>query len=191
MKLSQIAALCKKRKAAYLFQKTNENGVYEQWIGDEVSAYLLTGMPALDEESLYTLFEIPESQRDSWRVFVDSVPSRMNFDDSDPAEYKGTPLKFSIGYAGQKLSAISYLRGMLLYNLDYLRPLRRIEDVAEPYIRTMADGTPYIVIKTGLLIRAVILPMIPEDAMIESLRDLANGLKLTKATIQTDAIDER
>lgn len=65
MKIKNIAAICKKNKYAVIYERYGESGGVIQYIGDGAAAYPVTGLPALDKESLLTIFDVPEKQRKS------------------------------------------------------------------------------------------------------------------------------
>ena len=66
MKIKNIAAICKKNKYAVIYERYGESGGVIQYIGDGAAAYPVTGLPALDKESLLTIFDVPEKQREDW-----------------------------------------------------------------------------------------------------------------------------
>ena len=83
MKIKNIAAICKKNKYAVIYERYGENGGVIQYIGDGAAAYPVTGLPKLDKESLLTIFDVPEKQREDWFVQVAGIPSKISFEDTD------------------------------------------------------------------------------------------------------------
>lgn len=83
MKIKNIAAICKKNKYAVIYERYTEGGGVVQYIGDGAAAYPVTGLPALDKESLLTIFDVPEKQREDWFVQVAGIPSEISFEDTD------------------------------------------------------------------------------------------------------------
>lgn len=79
MKIKNIAAICKKNKYAVIYERYTEGGGVVQYIGDGAAAYPVTGLPALDKESLLTIFDVPEKQREDWFVQVAGIPSEIRF----------------------------------------------------------------------------------------------------------------
>jgi len=61
MKIKNIAAICKKNKYAVIYERYGESGGVIQYIGDGAAAYPVTGLPALDKESLLTILQTVES----------------------------------------------------------------------------------------------------------------------------------
>lgn len=130
MKIKNIAAICKKNKYAVIYERYGESGGVIQYIGDGAAAYPVTGLPELDKESLLTIFDVPEKQREA----------------------------ISIAYSGKTLKPLQTRRGLVFIESRYLSPVSDILDVLELYERITPRGTPYIVAKAGFLLQAVIMP---------------------------------
>lgn len=86
MKIKSIAAICKKGKQVILYNRHESGGTLQQYIGDGMTAYPVSGLPELDEESVLTIFDVPEKQREDWLVRVMAAPEGINFEDTDVNE---------------------------------------------------------------------------------------------------------
>lgn len=65
MKIKSIAAICKKNKNIAIFERYSDDGdILTQYIGDGSAVYPVIGLPPLDAESLLTIFDVPEKDRD-------------------------------------------------------------------------------------------------------------------------------
>lgn len=163
MKIKNIAAICKKNKYAVIYERYGESGGVIQYIGDGAAAYPVTGLPALDKESLLTIFDVPEKQREDWFVQVAGIPSEISFEDMDANEKPVEREAISIAYSGRTLKPLQTRRGLVFIESRYLSPVSDILDVLELYERITPGGTPYIVApyivaKAGFLLQAVIMP---------------------------------
>ena len=158
MKIKNIAAICKKNKYAVIYERYGESGGVIQYIGDGAAAYPVTGLPALDKESLLTIFDVPEKQREDWFVQVAGIPSEISFEDMDANEKPVEREAISIAYSGKTLKPLQTRRGLVFIESRYLSPVSDILDVLELYERITPGGTPYIVAKAGFLLQAVIMP---------------------------------
>lgn len=158
MKIKNIAAICKKNKYAVIYERHTESGGVIQYIGDGAAAYPVTGLPALDKESLLTIFDVPEKQREDWFVQVAGIPSEISFEDMDANEKPVEREAISIAYSGKTLKPLQTRRGLVFIESRYLSPVSDILDVLELYERITPGGTPYIVAKAGFLLQAVIMP---------------------------------
>ena len=70
MKIKSIAAICKKNKQVVLFNRYSDSGTLSQYIGDGNAVYPISGLPELDEESILTIFDVPEKQREDWHYGI-------------------------------------------------------------------------------------------------------------------------
>lgn len=113
MKIKNIAAICKKNKYAVIYERYGESGGVIQYIGDGAAAYPVTGLPALDKESLLTIFDVPEKQREDWFVQVAGIPSEISFEDMDANEKPVEREAISIAYSGKTLKPLQTRRGLV------------------------------------------------------------------------------
>lgn len=175
MIIKKIAKLCKARKRIALY--VDKRGSC-QWIGDGCCLYPLYGMPELDEETVFAVLDIPEDKREGYTVSYEAWPNTINADDeADERPLLNSPC--GIVWKDTKLMPMRTSLGLWFYSPDYLDPLRDLENF-EFYERETPGGQPYLAIKTGLLLRAIILPKLPEpEAIAEHLKVLAAELETT------------
>lgn len=87
MKIKSIAAICKKNKNIAIFERYSDDGdILTQYIGDGSAVYPVVGLPQLDKESLLTIFDVPEKDRDNYFVKTLGVPAGISFEDTDETE---------------------------------------------------------------------------------------------------------
>lgn len=186
MKIKNIAAICKKNKSVVLFERHNDEGdVILQYIGDGGAVYPAIGLPLLDEETVLTIFDVPEKQREDWCVRSTGIPDGINLDDIDGTEKPVEREAISIVYSGKTLKPLRTRRGLVFIESRYLSPVSDVLDVLELYERITKSGTPYIVAKAGFLLQAVIMPydVINQqfvDKLQELTRECAISLDLRK-----------
>ena len=180
MKIKNIAAICKKNKYAVIYERYTEGGGVVQYIGDGAAAYPVTGLPALDKESLLTIFDVPEKQREDWFVQVAGIPSEISFEDTDANEKPVEREAISIAYSGKTLKPLQTRRGLVFIESRYLSPVSDILDVLELYERITPGGTPYIVAKAGFLLQAVIMPYdVISQQFVDNLKRLTEQCALS------------
>lgn len=159
MKIKSIAAICKKNKNIAIFERySNDGDILTQYIGDGSAVYPVVGLPQLDKESLLTIFDVPEKDRDNYFVKTLGAPAGISFEDTDETERHVEREGISIIYSGRTLKPIRTTRGLVFIESRYLSPVADVLDVLELYERRTAEGTPYIVAKAGFLLQAVIMP---------------------------------
>lgn len=175
MKIKSIAAICKKGKQVILYNRHESGGTLQQYIGDGMTAYPVSGLPELDEESVLTIFDVPEKQREDWLVRVMAAPEGINFEDTDVNEKMIERDNLSIVYSGKTLKPLQTRRGLVFIESRYLSPVSDVLDVLELYERFTPQGTPYIVAKAGFLLQAVIMPYdVITAGFVERLQRLAS-----------------
>lgn len=159
MKIKSIAAICKKNKNIAIFERYSDDGdILTQYIGDGSAVYPVIGLPPLDAESLLTIFDVPEKDRDNYFVKTLGIPAGISFEDTDATERQVEREGISIIYSGRTLKPIHTTRGLVFIESRYLAPVADVLDVLELYERRTTDGAPYIVAKAGFLLQAVIMP---------------------------------
>lgn len=180
MKIKSIAAICKKGKQVVLYNRYESGGTLQQYIGDGMTAYPVSGLPELDEESILTIFDVPEKQREDWFVRVRDVPEGINFEDTDANEKMIERDNLSIIFSGHTLKPLQTRRGLVFIQSRYLSPVSDVLDVLELYERFTPQGTPYIVAKAGFLLQAVIMPYdVITAGFVERLQRLARDCAFT------------
>ncbi len=181
MKIKNIAAICKKKKSVVLFERYNDEGeVVLQYIGDGAAVYPVIGLPVLDKESVLTIFDVPEKQREDWLVRSMGVPDGISLDDVDGTEKPVEREAISIVYSGKTLKPLRTRRGLVFIESRYLSPVSDVLDVLELYERITPSGTPYIVAKAGFLLQAVIMPFdVINQQFVEKLQELTRECALS------------
>lgn len=174
MKIKSIAAICKKNKNIAIFERySDDDDILTQYIGDGSAVYPVIGLPPLDAESLLTIFDVPEKDRDNYFVKTLGIPAGISFEDTDATERQVEREGISIIYSGRTLKPIRTTRGLVFIESRYLAPVADVLDVLELYERRTTDGAPYIVAKAGFLLQAVIMPYdVINQQFVESLQAL-------------------
>lgn len=124
MKIKSIAAICKKNKNIAIFERYSDDGdILTQYIGDGSAVYPVIGLPPLDAESLLTIFDVPEKDRDNYFVKTLGIPAGISFEDSDATERQVEREGISIIYSGRTLKPIQQRAGWYSSKAAILRPL--------------------------------------------------------------------
>lgn len=179
MKFKVIGNICKKKKTAIIFDRVTVNSagmeVCQQYISDGSAIYPVIGLPYINEETLLTMWDIPEKQRDSWTVRTLPVPDCIDFRDTIAADSQVRETDFVLYQNQSKLRAIATSRGIVFIDLGYLAPLVDSFDVMQMYERINDAGQLYIVVTAGLWLQAIIFPykLIDKD-FIEKLDYILN-----------------
>lgn len=179
MKFKVIGNICKKKKTAIIFDRVTVNSagmeVCQQYISDGSAIYPVIGLPYINEETLLTMWDIPEKQRDGWTVRTLPAPDCIDFRDTIAADSQVRETDFVLYQNQSKLRAIATSRGIVFIDLGYLAPLVDSFDVMQMYERINDAGQLYIVVTAGLWLQAIIFPykLIDKD-FIEKLDYILN-----------------
>lgn len=143
MKIKSIAAICKKNKNIAIFERYSDDGdILTQYIGDGSAVYPVVGLPQLDKESLLTIFDVPEKDRDNYFVKTLGIPAGISFEDTDATERHVEREGISIIYSGRTLKPIRTTRGLVFIESRYLSPAADVLDVLELYERRRSRALP-------------------------------------------------
>ena len=174
MKIKKIESICKSDKSIVILK----NGA-DQWLGDGEAMYKLDNMPPLDESTILTLFDVAEKEREKYFIrgsesSIDLFPLGYNFSDADETEQIIERTPITVSFAGH--TAIPFMSdiGALYIESRYLAPFHKLENGYELYVRFTEIGSPYIAVKTGLLIIAIIIPC--NTFFSQKYADALNGL---------------
>lgn len=158
MKLKKVASLCGKTKMFCLYDRAERDDVVSQWLGDGYAIYPITGLPYMDEENIYSMFDISAKQQEKIIFRHGPAPEGINLDDVDPTERRLSDDGLSVVYDGGILKPLQTRNGISFIQNKYLSPLEDVIEMVQLYERATPQGTPYIVAKTGFFLAAVIMP---------------------------------
>lgn len=158
MKLKKVASLCSKTKIFCLYDREESGGEVSQWLGDSSAIYPITGLPYMDEENIYSMFDISAKQQEKIIFRHQHAPEGINLSDTDPTEHRIDEESLSLVYDGGVLKPLQTRNGISFIQNKYLSPLEDVIDMVQLYERETPQGMTYIVAKTGLFVAAVIMP---------------------------------
>lgn len=176
MKIKAIAAIAQKEKAIKLCNTEDT-----QWVLLRGAAYPLYGLPRLDPETLPVVLDIPESKSGKMLISWDDKPECLLFDDVCDGERELPPPQLvSIGYGGQVMYPEITSRGLLFYDPEYLKPV--MDSDFSLYERVTKSGQVYLAVKTGFMLKAIIMPLeVQKEKIAERLSALLTALNIEKA----------
>lgn len=173
MKIKSIAAICKKRKCVMILNNLSDTGMVTQYIGDGVAYYPVYDLPLLDEESVLTIFDVPEKQRENWAAMA-VEPNGFHLEDTDTQERFVEEMGVSVVFNGVALKPFQTKEGVIFVDSKYLAPFSDVWDIVQFFERRTDGGQSYIVAKAGFMIQAVIMPFqVQETRLVPELQKLA------------------
>lgn len=156
MKLNAIQQICKSAKRIELYTSPAASA---QWISDGGAFYPLYNLPVLRDDTVFTLFDIPEKKRNKIRLEQrDLLPESICFTDHDEGDALLDQGKIAIGINGHTLVPLYTSLGAVYINAKYLAPFKDSENGVQLYERHMPSGAVYIAVKEGFLLTGIILP---------------------------------
>lgn len=174
MKIKNTAALMKKSMKVELYTSPQMGA---QYIGGCGAVYLVPGNLQLDSDNILTVFDIPENKQDSWIVNECWLPNRFCVEDNIEDEKQAKKYILDFVYYNEVLRAYYTDTDMVIINTKYFSPLADILDDISVFIRHDQDGEPYIAVKKGMFLEAVIFPEILEEKMEPILTAVERGCR--------------
>lgn len=174
MKIRKVAALCKAAKTIYLIDDT---GAEVQWVVNGAAFYPLRGLPWMSDSQIMRLFDVPAADSDKYQITVKPyVETPVDLGDiSGGGETQIQPPDICIQYGGQEFMPLDASGKVLWIDPKYIDPVRKSGDL-ELYERVDAHGLPYIAVKAGMMLEAIIYPLRIGDKMINRLKELGSAV---------------
>ena len=174
MKLKKVGTLCNGVNIYKLFDKVDGTGEITQWLGDGNAAYPLHGLPYMNEDSMYRMFDVTEKKQDKAYFVHEEMPEALNVDDVSATDCIAEDMGVTVSYNGAVLLPLSYTGGILYIQSKYLGPLEDQADFLQLYVRRMENGGRYVVAKTGMLIAGIIFPYnAMQESFVQRLEEIA------------------
>ncbi len=177
MRIKKIISLCKESKVIALFWDEEREA---QWLSNGDAAYLLDNdMPLLDTEALCKLYDINDKAQEKSAMIDRELPSGIDFRDNIDEESEAEPLGVSVIYNGGILEPLMTEEGILYVERAYLEPLTDSPtDTWRLTLRHDNRGKPFIVVKIGLFVSAVIYTYKMPELFVEKLETLFKQTEL-------------
>lgn len=165
--------MCKETEFIQLIDVPGES-TCRQWIGNGGAAYPIVGLPYLDKENIYTIFEIPEDKQESFRFIHQEDPGYLNFNDTDRSERRLELTGIGLELGSKLIKPLHTRKGIAFYNTKYMAPLADITYGREIYERETEGGQIYFAVKQGFLLRGIIMPdKAVDESLVETLEHIA------------------
>lgn len=174
MKLKKVGALCNGVNIYKLFDKVDGSGEVTQWLGDGNAAYPLHGLPYMNEDSLYRMFDVTEKKQDKAYFTHEAMPEALDVDDVSKTDCVAEDMGITVSFGGAVLLPLSYSGGILFIQSKYLGPLEDQADFLQLYVRRTENNGRYVVAKTGMLIAGIIMPYnAMQEGFVSRLEEIA------------------
>lgn len=183
MKIKNLVNHCKREGVVHMYM--DEDGF--QWLGDGCSMYPLFDMPLFTETSFCAAFDIDKHKRDQMSIqFFQSCPAHLDTRDVCDDEQEVFAAKsLAIEVNRQRYIPYATKLGVRFLSDAYLRPLLDVKNGLQMYERYTTEGNMYFAAKSGLELKAIILPsqIVTED-LVDQLSVLAQQCKTALSNMQ-------
>ena len=161
MIIKKIIDICKAANTLYVY----EDGKGVQWLSDGSAIYPLHGIPRFeDADEICRTFDISEKKKDKMCFrWNGTMPSGLDFSDYSQKEEicNRAPVDLRDGtipfFGAEK---------MLFMQAKYIGPIMDAEEgMLEVYERRNEAGKNYFAVKSGLMLKAIIMPYNALDEM--------------------------
>lgn len=187
MNMQKMGKLCKENMCMKLYRKG-----YTQYISDGITMVEIPrNFPALnDETEAAAVFGWTDKQLEEIRCEVEGLDvinglyevTGISMDDVSGEEIpcKRAPIGFT--YAGMHLLVLRDERGGIAgINTKQLEPIMdelKNGQYMAWYRRTMHNGNPYYVLKSGMYLRIAVMPIVFDDVFAAALDEIRAGMML-------------
>lgn len=151
MKLQKIKSICKEARRILLFEAASY-----QWISNGYAAYPCYNLPRLNEENIFAIFDIPDSDKGKIIFNEQAAPEKLDFEDNHPGEVLLERYPLAIRSHGQILLPLNFAGQVVYINEKFLAPFSDVKEGYELYGRIDSDGKPYVAVKTGMILLGII-----------------------------------
>lgn len=185
MKLKMIEKICKNAGGVYIMDHVvkmdpeeieEDDSLPRQWMGDGASMYALDGLPYLDEEAVYAIFDVDAKKREKLHVrHYASLPEGVDFGDLHAGDSTLEPLNFKMSIGSDELYLLRDKEGALMVIKSvYNKPFDALKE-CEYFKRVDKSGHPYVAVIHGCILRGVIYPYMIDKTMVETLGEVYNA----------------
>lgn len=170
----KVIDLCKKEKRMVLY-----SGGRMQWVGVGGAAYPLLKVPYLDANTVRAVYSLPDGMTVEEK---EGLPPHLSFADEERAERPVFMEKIQLNPLADRLLTLRTSEGVCFIKEQYLKPLEEGENgSADLYERRSTSGQIYIVAKQGMMLEAVIMPVVNviKEDWLDDLQNLIGALRQT------------
>lgn len=174
MNIMEIVNLCKKQKMLYLHGE--EGGT--QWISDGFAIYPLLGAPHFTEDSIRATYNLPANVKVKAEP---GLPFGLDFRDVVSAENQVFFEKIQLSPGNANLVSLRTKAGVTYIDRRYLTPVDDGAPAIGIYERITRSGQLYIAVKRGMMVEALIMPVVNviKEDWLEDLKELLGVLQTT------------
>lgn len=173
MKLKAIERILKGSKRIILLEDGGR-----QFLSDGYAMYAVDGLPELNEDSVYTIFDIPKKKREKIAVEKRSFPFEIDLQShGEPLDSSAVELIFK----GISMTVFYSAQGAIYIQGKYLKPFENAENGVMLFLHTEQNGEPYISVSEGFFPVGAIMPVNVKKDVQEQLDKLLAATGMARA----------
>lgn len=157
MKLKKIESICKRSKTISIISDGNN-----QWIGEYGAYYLIEDLPTLSKEQIFAIFDIQPDQQEKYSFSQMNKAYYLILDDNFKTDNSVDIFsEFTLTADGTEIIPVETSQGLKFIAKRYLKPFDKEQITV--FERTSDTGSLYFIVKKGMFIKAVILPLMLKE----------------------------
>lgn len=171
MKLKNVGALCKSAKSIVLY----DDGA-RQWVGEGGAIYILPeNLGRMSVEMLCTIFDIPTDKAADFFTRRSDWPEPYDGEDDTREDELVFDTDCRVMFDKRDMVPLQAPGGKVYFvQAKYLKAVDDSENL-HMTLRVTEDGIPYIAVKDGMFLAAIIWPVRVKDAITAWLGRVYNG----------------
>lgn len=179
MLVKKCIDICK-RAGCFCFYNTPEG----QWLSDGCAVYPLFGVPHLDADTVCTMYDISETKKDKTHFkHITGLPETFDFGDIVASEKECGRIPIGVFAFGRNMMPFQCSTGAVYFDATYFEPLKdSAKGMLKVFERMTASGESYYVVKEGMCLVALILPV--DAATQEMVKQLESLTALTALALE-------
>lgn len=157
----------------------------EQWVAAKGAIYPLHGFPRMNEDAVFAWLDVPANKRSGY-YFEEVERNVTAYDYSDQTDDERVIERdvITVTTAEGTYVPLRVTDGVIYVNEKYLKPYK---GDAALYERRTENGAIYIVVKEGLILKGIILPVKMREKFTYDLLDIARLTRMAKDYIASEA----
>lgn len=177
MKIKKLASICSAHKRVGIFERLDAEGEIRQYITDYRAIYPVYGLPRLEKENLLTIFDVAPEDWNKWHITEMEQPDDIWVEDlPETGEDEAVTCFYNpISVNGYELQPVLTKIGVVFFQKKYLDPVKDAEGGIQFFVRYNSERAPYIVIKAGIFVQAIILEVKPKKEEMEKIDAMLRG----------------
>lgn len=174
MKIKAIEKICKAAKTVHVWRLKDGRA----FAGDGMAFYQLPdSLAMMNARQLLDVFDVPDEKRDDWmtedRAGTEATDALFGLSEADDTDAQTLPV--TIGFNDDVWRPVADALQTVVIPDRQIAPLGD-EDCLRFFLRRVQNGTPLVVIRSGVLLRAIVMPHHPAEDLGRRLAQIGTDM---------------